>query len=703
MWLKQNANAIPKSDIAKGNDSREYITACPRNCYSTCSFRVVVADNKIRSIVPLPLNRATPHGVCLKGLSYLERSVSENRILYPHKKLSNGAFQRISWDEALDTIAEKLAYFRDRYGQQSVLFYSASGMSGLLNDFSLKFWSEVYGGATTVYGNLCWPAGLEATRLTLGANKHNVPWDLANARLIVLWGKNPAESNVQEMLPIGEALDNGGKLVVVDPRRTDSSMRAQLLIQPKPSTDAALALAVARLIVKNGWFDENFVSSYVEGFKRFVEHIQSCTPQWAADITGVPVGQIHELAKLIGKVKPMTLIPGYGMQRYTNGGQTVRAILALSVITGNIGKPGACWHYANLQSYVFDTLKEPLCYYPDSSTANGIRRSVSTARLGADMLSTSNPDLHMVWVERGNPITQNPNTNTVLKAFRKLDFRVVVEQFFTDTAREADIVLPAKNMFEQSDIIGSYWNPYIQLKQKVLEPAGEVWPETEIYWNLALRMGYSKRIVSEHLLPPGDEAVDRFLEDRLKSLGISIDDLKKQPLIAPGLQEIVFSDFAFDTPSGKIELYSRKAEELWGVNPLPSYEKAEELADTDSEYPLVLLTPNTKNRIHSQFGNLKAIQRIDSDPKLYINPKDAEKRRIRTGSTVRVFNGRGEIVVEADVTYEVRVGCVVVTNGWWNTDSGALNSLSEGRETDMGYGSAFHNNRVEVAMIMKDR
>ena len=166
-------------------------------------------------------------------------------------------------------------------------------------------------------------------------------------------------------------------------------------------------------------------------------------------------------------IKPMTLVPGYGMQRFTNGGQTIRSLLALSVLTGNIGKPGACFHYANLQSYVFDTLKEPMSYYPEINPDPIFRRTISMAKLGEDMLKAKDPELKMIWVERGNPVTQNPDTNTVLKAFKKIEFRVVVEQFMTDTAKEADIILPAKNMFEQTDIIGSYWNPYVQLKPKV--------------------------------------------------------------------------------------------------------------------------------------------------------------------------------------------------------------------------------------------
>ncbi len=576
-------------------------------------------------------------------------------------------------------------------------------MSGLLNDFSLKFWREVYGGATTVYGNLCWPAGLEATRLTLGENKHNVPWDLENAKLIILWGKNPAESNIQEMIPLGKSIDMGGRLIVVDPRRTESTLRAELLVQPLPATDAALALAIAKILIENNWIDKDFIDKYVLGFDEFKESIRNCTTKWASEITSVPEDFIHKMAWMIGNIKPMTLIPGYGMQRYSNGGQTTRCLLALSVLTGNIGKSGACWHYANLQSYVFDDVLEPLCYYPPIASDGKIRRAISTARLGEDMLKLTDPPIKMIWVERGNPLSQNPDTNTVQKAFNNLDFKVVVEQFYTDTALDADIILPAKNMFEQTDIIGSYWNPYVQLRQKVVEPAGEVKPETEIYYALAQRMGFEKKFIDKILLPPGDESVLNYLESVIKPFpSISIDKLKEGPILAPNLQEIAFSDYIFRTPSGKIELFSIEAKTEWGVNPLPSFDKGIEAdMNFDREFPLYMMSPNSKNRIHSQFNNLKIIRMISGDPKVQINPKDAIDRNIVDGDWVRVYNNRGELLIKADVSYQVRIGCVVIPNGWWKTQGGAVNTLSKGRETDIGHGSAFHDNKVQIVKHSK--
>lgn len=183
-------------------------SVCPRNCYSTCSIKVKVENNRVTGIEPHPQNLATPEGPCIKGLAYVERAHSKDRILYPQKRVAEGKYERISWEEALDTIAQKLNHCKETYGVHSVLYFASSGMSGLLNGVSSSFW-KLFGGATTTYGNLCWPAGLEAARLTLGANKHNAPWDLEHAKLIVLWGKNPAETNIQEMIPIEKAQEKG--------------------------------------------------------------------------------------------------------------------------------------------------------------------------------------------------------------------------------------------------------------------------------------------------------------------------------------------------------------------------------------------------------------------------------------------------------------------------------------------------------------
>lgn len=680
-----------------------FSTVCPRNCYSTCSFKVHVEDGRIKLIEPHPGNQATPEGPCLKGLSYVERVHSPDRLLYPlRKKPESQSFERISWEDTLSLLADKLICFKERYGPQSILFYKASGMAGLLNAIPFEFW-QMFGGCTLTYGDLCWPAGLEATRLTLGENKHNVPWDLENAKLIIMWGKNTVESNIQEMIPVENAIEKGAKLVVIDPRRTPTADKADLLLQPKPGTDAALALGIARILIDENRIDLTFIQNHVLGFPDFKNSLKEYTPERVQEITGVPVEMIRKLAVYVGAVKPMTIIPGFGYQRYTNGGQTTRCLLALQVITGNIGKPGACWHYANLQSYVFDPLLEPLSLYPDSNQDGVFRRTISTAKLGIDILNARDPEIRMIWVERGNPVTQNPDTTSVIAAFRKLEFRVVIDQFMTDTAREADLILPAKSMFEQSDLIGSYWNPYVQLKQQVIDPPGEVKPESEIYYLLGRQMGMKKEEVAQRIPEPGEEGIEKWLRHKLEPFpGLTMEKLKEGPVLAPGLQTVAFSDLTFPTPSGKIELYSVQARDMWNVDLLPTYREPAEAGHSGKEkqlFPYNLLTPTTKNRIHSQFGNLRVIRQFDPEPTVEMAFADAKKKKIKNGDPVRVFNNRGEILLKAKINYSLLEGCLVVYNGWWISEGGGVNFLSAPRETDMGYGAAFHDNRVNIELV----
>jgi anaerobic selenocysteine-containing dehydrogenase len=237
----------------------EFITACPRNCYSTCSFRVQVEDNIIRRILPFTGNMATPEGPCIKGLSYIERTYSPHRIIHPLFKRPDGNFERIGMPDALKIIAERLSSVKEKYGSHSILWYRGSGMAGLVNETGYSFWHR-FGGVTITYGNLCWPAGLEAVRLTMGEVKHNVPWDIENAKTIVIWGKNPAETNIQEMAFISKARDRGSHVIVVDPVRTPTADRADMLISPRPGTDAALALSAARIIVEEKLTDDSFIA-----------------------------------------------------------------------------------------------------------------------------------------------------------------------------------------------------------------------------------------------------------------------------------------------------------------------------------------------------------------------------------------------------------------------------------------------------------
>ena len=319
------------------------------------------------------------------------------------------------------------------------------------------------------------------------------------------------------------------------------------------------------------------------------------------------------------------------------------------------------------------------------------------AKLGADMLNASDPELKASWIERGNPLLQSPDSNNDKKAFSKLKFKVVVEEFMTDTAAIADLVLPAKDMFEQSDIIGSYWSPYIQFKPKIIQSPGEVMPESEIYFHLAkrLKMDQGADIIPE----PGNNNIEKWLDKRINGYSkLSLNDLKAGPFLAPGLQKIAWEDMQFETPSGKIELWSSEAKMKWGISPLPEYQPSDPTGGNDL-FPLVLITSNTGSRIHSQFGNLKIIKETVPAPAVGISPSDALKRNISSGDKIRVYNHAGEIITIAGISNRVPAGTVVLPNGIWYNEGGGGNLLIAAKETDIGFGAAFHNNNVEVEKV----
>jgi anaerobic selenocysteine-containing dehydrogenase len=602
----------------------------------------------------------------------------------------------VSWDEALDLMAERFTDLRRQFGAKSILYCAGTGARGLLDRVALDFW-RLFGGCTTTYGGLGRTAGLEATRLTLGDNRHNAPWDLVNARMIVLWGSNPAETNLHQLVFLDQALARGARCVVVDPRRTASAERAHLLVQPRPGTDGALALGLAHLLIARGLVDSSFIQDHVLGFEPFARSVAAWTPERTAGITGVSEPHLAALAQELGTARPLTLCAGSGLEHTGSAGQTTRAVLALAAITGNLGKPGAGWVCAGRQSGLSMAAKDPLGRFPPLAEDPLVRVSVSAARLGLDMAAQDGPPLRAAWVERANPLTQNPDTARVRAAFRALEFRVAVDCRLTDTAREADLVLPAASLFEQTDVVAGGWHPYVQIRQKVVEPPGEVKPETEIYRLLALRLG----LPAEALPEPGDAGVERWLEQRLRSVpGLDLARLREAPVPAPGAEDVAFADLVFPTPSGRIELVSAQAARRWGVDPLPAYRPPREpAADPSSPCPLQLLTPNHKNGLHSQFLQHPAIRAVDAGPELAMALEDAEARGIRQGDRVRVFNARGELALRARLDLGLRPGCVAVRNGDGRERGGAVNLLTPGRETDMGYGAAFHDALVQVERL----
>ncbi len=508
-------------------------TVCPRNCYCTCGMVVTLDGGRITRIDGDPLNTATGGHVCLKGISYARRVTTGARLLHPMKRQPDGSFAPVSWDDALDDIATRLDSLRRARGPESVLYYDASGSHGALGRLAMAFWHQ-FGGCTLTYGDLCWPAGLEATRLTYGAVLHSHPRHTAASRFILLWGHNPAETNVHQMRWIHDAQERGAIVALIDPRGTDTADAADVHLQPRPGTDAALALGMARVVVDAGLHDRAFLDRHAHGFERYLDRLDDYPLERVAAITGVPAAAIESLALEYARSKPALVIAGFGLQRHHRAGQTMRAAALLPALTGNIGVAGAGWQYANLNSHCLND--PPLPPEPDR-----VRRSIPVSRLGPALAEIDAPRIAAAFVEKGNPVSQNPRSSSVREAFEQLDLLVVVDQFMTDTARLAHYVLPAKTMFEQEDLVTAYWHPYLQRRTKLWNPPGGVKTESDIWRLLSERLGFDTRYF------PRDDDETRallvgMLPPALPGPAALFSVLATQPVDPTGAGDIAFAD-----------------------------------------------------------------------------------------------------------------------------------------------------------------
>ncbi len=659
-------------------------TVCPRNCYCTCGMLVTVEGDRIVEILGDPENRATEGTVCLKGLSYAERARHEDRLTSPLKRNSAGGFAPVSWGEALDEIAFRMKAIREETGPLGLLHYEGSGNHGALSGLADAFWHP-FGGCTRAHGDLCWPAGLEATRLTYGDNRHNHPHLTRQSRFILLWGHNPAETNIHQWRLILEAQEKGARIAVVDPRSTDTTDLADLHLKPRPGTDGALALGMAHVILSEGLYDEEFLDRYAHGSDAYRERVTEFPPDRVAEITGLTGEEVRILAKAYASTPPALLIAGFGLQRHRHAGQAMRAVCLLPALTGNIGKPGGGWQYANLASHV---LRPPPGMPP---APQGPARSFPTSRLGWNLQNLSDPPLRGAWFEKANPVSQHPRAAEVRKGLAGLELVVVVDQFLTDTARMADFVLPAKTLFEEEDLVTAYWHPYVQLRQRVWEPPPGVLTETEIWRRLCVRFGF------------GTGAFDTDPDERLRAIlpqgrEEALEELRERPIDFSDFGEVAWSDGRFLTQSGKVEFSCQEAADLWEVDPVPDYASLPEGHEGPgaAEYPLQLLTCKTRDRIHSQFGNLAMIQEVDRPRVLDIHPEDARARGLEEGDLARIWNARGVAKAPVRIHPGIRPGVVHVIEGRCVEGDPWMNLVTDDGITDMGYGATFYECLVEV-------
>jgi anaerobic selenocysteine-containing dehydrogenase len=682
-------------------DARNIRGACALDCPDTCSWILTVKKGEPVALRGDPDHPYTRGSLCNKVVDYLAYARSPDRVLYPMRRSGpkgSGEFTRVSWDEALERIAVALNDAIAKHGGEAIWPCVGSGNMGLIQGIygaGRRLWNAL-GASRHVY-TLCTITGGFGTGYTLGDNRVGMdPETFRFSKLVMLWGANVLSTHPHLWRPILEAQQNGASIVCIDPIRTRTAAASDWHLAPVPGTDAALALGLLHVVLSEGKEDREFIGERTTGWEAFRHRILDFPPSRASAITGLPVESIVKLGKLLAETRPTGIRIGIGLQRHGGGGMAVRTITCIPGITGDWRYPGGGVFY---DTRGFFGVNWAALWRDDLRTQQ--TRTLDMKRLGEELLETDNPPVKALIVCASNPAASVPNQTKVLLGLAREDlFTVVVEHFLTDTARYSDIVLPATMQTEHCDLLISYGHLYLAWNEPAVPPAGECLPATEIFRRLARKMG-----LQTPALYDSDETMARQLLDsgHPSLAGITLEELK-----ARGWMRLNYPDpfvpFAagFPSASGKLEFVSDRMAQC-GLDPLagytPSHETSQRGTALAREYPLALVTPADHYFLNSIFANVAKQQRRSGAATLLIHPDDAVPRQIASGDEVRVANARGSFFAVADVSDRIRPGVVASTKGKWpaNSKQGAtVNATVDHRDSDMGSGATYHDNRVRV-------
>ena len=663
--------------------------ACPHDCPDTCALRVTVAEGRVVRVQGDPDHPPT-HGVlCNKVSRYPERTHSPDRVLHPLRRVGpkgSGRFERIGWDEALDSIAARLKPIAAR-APQAVLPYSYAGTMGLVQGeaMALRFFHKL--GASFLDRTICSSAGGEALAMTYGGKVGMHVEHYVDSKLIVIWGSNPITSSVHFWTFAQEAKRRGAKLWSIDPRRSETAEKCHRHLALLPGTDGALALAVMHELTTHGWLDEDYIARHVEGFDALREKAMAWPPERAAAECGVAAADIRELARDYGTMKPAAIRLNYGMQRVAGGGNAARLIALLPCLTGAWRHPAGGLLLSS--SGWFKRVRNDALLYKPELLAGRKPRTINMSTIGDDLLRDASPafgpKIEALIVYNSNPVAVAPQSARVAQGFAREDlFTVVLEHFMTDTADHADIVLPATTQMEHLDVHIAYGHTYAMFNEPAIDPVGEAKPNAQIFRELARRMGYTEPCFAD-----SDEQLAR---DAFP--GVDFEALRRDGWVKLPLPEAPFADGQFLTPTGKVQI------DVPGVG-LPDYVAPAEGARSPlaAHYPLAMISPPARNFLNSSFVNVASLRETEREPVLEMHPDDAAARGIADGAMVEVFNERGRYHCRARVGARARPGVVNGLGVWWRKFGARgtnVNELTSQRLTDIGRAPTFYDCRVEV-------
>lgn len=674
---------------------------CAKDCPDTCGLLARVEDGRIVQVKGDPEHPYTNGFICAKAAFFPDHVHSPERITTPLRRTGprgSGEFAPIPWDQALDEVAGRMRAVAERHGAQAILPYYYAGHMGLIQRHAgHAFFNRL--GAGVMQPTICGPAATAGFQASLGSGPSTEIQQAAESDCILIWGSNTLSTNVHAWPHFAKARKNGALLAVIDPYRTRTAKAANgpsdMHVMLRPGTDAALALAMMQVIIAEGLADVEFIAAHTIGFDGLRARAAEYPPSRAATICGVPEEQIIALARAYGRAKGPYIRTGWGPARQLAGGMAMRTIALLPALVNAFAKPGGgITRSLGGAPSNLDCLKRPDLRPP------GVR-TVNMVELGNALTTLDNPSIHMLYVYLSNPAAVAPQSREVLRGLARDDlFTVVQEMYLTDTARFADIILPGAGFLEVADLYRAFGHNWLQAAEPVIPPVGQSRPTLAIFQDLAARMGFDDEVFS---LTEAD-FMDRILADNRADDhssfmdGVDLDNLKAGRPVRLNIPANPYAGGVFNTPSGKVEFYSKTLEEQG----LPALPQGEPVRDPEGgeRYPLEFLTPPHGLLLNSSFNEIKKIRDRIGPAEVMIHPSTAKARGIQDGARVRVFNNRGACVLRAKVTEDTRED-VLVAEGLRRADSqdGGANQLTSQRLTDMGQTCAFHCSRVAIEAI----
>ncbi|MCP4163339.1 MAG: molybdopterin-dependent oxidoreductase [Deltaproteobacteria bacterium] len=647
-------------------------TSCSMDCFDACSLIATVSDGKVISIEGDKSHPLTKGFCCHKGKKTFERMYHSERLKKPLRKMGDRFFE-ITWDEAFSEIEEKLKTTINEYGSESILLYSGYGYSGILKNADRMFFNYL-GGVSVHKGSLCMGAGVAAQTYDFGETLSNAPDDCLNSKTIVIWGRNPAITNIHLYSNIKKASKNGTKIVTIDPLKTMTANKSDLHIRVKPGTDGALALGISAELIRSGFEDVNFLKNHTKGYEEFKSYTLSFSLSKTSEITGIDENTIKNLAKTYFE-KPVATYIGFGMQRYENGGNNVRCIDALAAVSGNIGIKGGGANYGHIIDQLID------CEYTKSKIYGVNTKYYNISRI-PDFINDAKPAIQCMFISKANPMVQNPDINAFRQSLKKVPFKVVTDMFMTDTAKLADIVLPCTSVLEEEDLIySSMFTPYLNHAAKAVEPMDDIISEYNFYIKLAKMMN-----IKDYPNISETEFLKRAVKPVCDYHRIDFEDIR-DGYFSPS-DDIAWENMSFATPSKKFEFYSEKAEED-GLNPVAKYIKKQK----DSKYPYRLITPHSKKSLHSQHYHFLEDHQI-----LFINSKIMETLKLSEDSKVLLSSKKGALKVMVKPDNNLDDDTIMMYQGFRN-EKGSVNVLTSGETSDMGEQTCFYDCFCNISKI----